>query len=63
MMENENKSFNISISSEIVVADHGICDGDLREEIKMIVKPLLLFFFKAINMMKHVDEVKAGKTG
>ena len=38
MMENENKSFtNISIFSEIMFADHGICDYDLMKEINMIV--------------------------
>ena len=37
MIENEHKSFtNVSIFSEILVADHGLCDHDLRKEIKIV---------------------------
>ena len=28
---------NITIFSEIMIADHGICDHDLRKDIKIIV--------------------------
>ena len=42
MMENKHKSFiSISIFSEIMVADHGIYDHDLRKEIKIMV-----YFFR-----------------
>ena len=35
MMESENNSFtNISAFFEVIVADHGICDHDLRERDK-----------------------------
>ena len=38
MMEHKNKSLtNISNRFEITVADHSICDHDLRREIKIIV--------------------------
>ena len=50
---------NISIFSEIIVADHGICNHDLMKEIKTIEYLLLLFFVIVFNMMtflklKHV---------
>ena len=38
MKENGRKSFtNVSVFSEIIVADHGICDHDIRKEIRIIV--------------------------
>lgn len=38
MMKIKNKSFiDILIFSEIMVADHDICNYDLKKEIKMIV--------------------------
>ena len=38
MTENENKSFtDISSFSKITVADDGICDHDLRKEMKITV--------------------------
>ena len=39
MMENENRSFTtISIFYEIIVAEHGVCDHDLRKEVRILVK-------------------------
>ena len=38
VMENENKIFtNILIFSKIMIADHGLCDQNLRKEINIIV--------------------------
>ena len=36
MIENEHKTFT-NILSEIMVVDHGICNHDLRKEMKMVV--------------------------
>ena len=36
MTENEHKTFT-NILSEIMVVDHGICNHDLRKEMKMVV--------------------------
>ena len=52
-MENENKSStNISIFFfEIMVAEHGACNHDLRKDIKILVRPFL-FSIKVFNIMK-----------
>ena len=36
MTENEHKTFT-NILSEIMVVDHGICNHDLRKEMKTVV--------------------------
>ena len=49
MTENENKRFinrYFDVFSEIVVADHDVCDHDLRKEIMIIVKFCLNFIRK-----------------
>ena len=49
MTENENKRFinkYFDVFSEIVVADHDICDHDLRKEIMIIVRFCLNFVRK-----------------
>ena len=50
--------------SEIMVADHGICNHDLRNEIELLVKHLFSFPVATFNMMKllAILEDEAGKT-
>ena len=58
MMENEHKSFtDISIFSEVKVADHCIYDHDTSKDMKIIVKLLFLFFFIIFNEMKLLADV------
>lgn len=39
MMDNENKHFtNISIFSEIIVQEYGVCDHNLKKERKILLK-------------------------
>ena len=49
--------------SEMVVAEHGVCDHDLRKGIKILAKLFLLSII-VFTMMKPLAElpVKAGKT-
>ena len=50
--------------SEIMVADHGMCNHDLRNEIEVLVKHLFSFPVATFNMMKllAILEDEAGKT-
>lgn len=50
--------------SEIMVADHGMCNHDLRNEIEVLVKHLFSFPVAIFNMMKllAILEDEAGKT-
>ena len=45
------ESGEISFSSKIMVLEHGICDHDLRKEIKILVGILLLFSIIVFNMI------------
>ena len=61
MMENKHNFFtDIFDFSEIVIAEHGICDCG-REEIKTIVNLFPLFFIIVFSMMKLPAKSKAGK--
>ena len=64
MMNNENKTFTkVFFFSETMVTEYGVCDHDLRKEIKILVKLFLLsiIVFNTMNLLA-ILEVKVGKT-
>ena len=60
-MENKTIFLLIFRSSEIIIAEYGVCDHDLRKEIKILVKPFLfsiiLYNMKLLAILQ-VKQVK-----
>ena len=63
MCENQKNYAAATIFYEIMVAEHGVYDHDLRKKIKILVEPFL-FTILVFNMVNHLAilQVNAGKT-
>ena len=56
MIENETKVLLMLIFfSEIMLAEHGAYNHDLKKDIKMLVKIYLIIVFNMINMISYTS--------